>query len=217
MRLYSGPMSMFGAKVEIAIKEKRLDCEVVMVPFGLAERYEPKNPDVLRINPKGQVPVLIDGGHELYDSTQIFEYLEDAYPEPPLWPRSCGERLAARQLEHGSDEVFFPYVVRLMRRGGEGRDEAVSAAQTYHAAMNSGLAREGGIAGAFGFADIAFFMATLFGDVVGAPIPRQCEKLIAWRDRMTARAAVRDVAEPMLDYMIRNGVTNELTRASILD
>src|SRR5919204_1839511 len=86
MRLFSGPLSMFGAKVQIALHEKNIDFELVMVPFTMKEGYAPKHPEVLRINPKRQVPVLIDGGLEIFDSTQIFEYLEDIKPQPALWP-----------------------------------------------------------------------------------------------------------------------------------
>ena len=78
MRLFSGPLSMFGAKTEIAALEKGLDFELVMVPFE--EKYEPKHPEVLRINPKQQVPILIHGDLEIFDSTQIFEYFEDLQP-----------------------------------------------------------------------------------------------------------------------------------------
>ena len=65
MKLLSGPLSMFGAKVEIAAREKDIEFELVMVPFDPARGYEPKHPDVSRINPKRQVPVLIDGDHHL--------------------------------------------------------------------------------------------------------------------------------------------------------
>ena len=75
-RLYSGPLSMFGAKAEIAAREKGIDVELVMVPFDMERLYEPKHPEVVRINPKRQVPVLVHGDFEIFDSTQIFEYLE---------------------------------------------------------------------------------------------------------------------------------------------
>ncbi len=73
MTLYSGPLSMFGAKVQIAALEKRLDFELVMVPYDSRRGYDPKHPEVLRINPKRQVPVLVHGALEIFDSTQIFE------------------------------------------------------------------------------------------------------------------------------------------------
>src|SRR5215207_3764963 len=114
MRLFSGPLSMFGAKVQIAAHEKNIDFELVMVPFTMKEGYAPKHPEVLRINPKRQVPVLIDGDLEIFDSTQIFEYLETVRPEPALWPAEPKARARARLLEHKSDEIYFPPIVRLM-------------------------------------------------------------------------------------------------------
>src|SRR4029453_8086957 len=71
MRLFSAALSMFGAKVQIAAHEKGIDFELVMVTFTQKEGYAPKHPEVLRINPKRQVPVLIDGDLEIFDSTQI--------------------------------------------------------------------------------------------------------------------------------------------------
>ena len=70
MKLYSGPLSLFTGKVRIALDEKGLEYDIVSVPFSRAG-YQPKHPDVLAINPKAQVPVLVDGPVELYDSTVI--------------------------------------------------------------------------------------------------------------------------------------------------
>ncbi len=98
-RIYSGPLSMFGAKVEIAAREKGVDFDLVMVPFTTDDAYEPKHPEVLRVNPvKKQVPVLVDDQVQLFDSTQIFEYLEDRYPQPALWPDDVAQRARARQI-----------------------------------------------------------------------------------------------------------------------
>jgi glutathione S-transferase len=65
--LYSGPLSMFGAKVQIAALEKGLDFDLVMVSYGSQLGYSPKHPEVLRINPKGQVPVLVHGDLEIIE------------------------------------------------------------------------------------------------------------------------------------------------------
>src|SRR5579871_3397000 len=114
MKLYSGPLSMFGAKAEIAAREKGLDFELVMVPFEMKTLYQPKHPEVARINSKHQVPVLVDGDLEIFDSTQIFEYIESIKPEPALWPAEAKARARARLLELKSDEVYFPPIIRLM-------------------------------------------------------------------------------------------------------
>jgi hypothetical protein len=58
--LYSGPLSMFGAKAQIAALEKGLDFDLVMVSYDSKSGYSPKHPDVLRINPKGTSRMKFD-------------------------------------------------------------------------------------------------------------------------------------------------------------
>src|SRR5258708_40080981 len=98
MKLYSGPLSLFSRKVEIALREKDLPFDREMVPFTQEKGYSPKHPAVLSTNPKGQVPVLIDGDVTLFDSTVIFECLEEAYPKPPLFHPSPKDRARRRLL-----------------------------------------------------------------------------------------------------------------------
>src|SRR5580765_4298598 len=166
MKLYSGPLSMFGAKVEIALREKGLAFDLEMVAFDRERGYQPKHPEVLRVNPKRQVPVLLDGSVEIFDSTQIFEYLEDQWPEPPLWPRTPAERAQARGLEHSSDEVFFPNVIRLMgmRSDPDPVDapewiQARGGIEAYYALGEAALGDRPYLAGNYSYADIAFYMA----------------------------------------------------------
>lgn len=172
IRLYSGPLSMFGAKVQIAALEKGLDFELVMVPFDMQRLYQPKHPEVVRINPRQQVPVLVHGALELFDSTQIFEYFEELQPEPALWPAGAAAKARARLFEHQSDEVYFPPVVRLMSLQDQLQDPvAVAARETsalFYLKMDSLLAGRDYLAGAYSFADIAFYMAQLFGECMGA-------------------------------------------------
>ncbi len=210
MRLYSGPLSMFGAKAEIAALEKGLDVQVEMVPFDMKALYEPKHPEVLRVNPKRQVPVLIDGDLEIFDSTQIFEYFEEIKPQPPLWPTSVRGRARARLLEMKSDEVFFPHIVRLMGLQHSLDDPAavtaIGAAMGYDREIEALLADgRAYLVGDYSYADIAFYMAQFFADRLGAPMPDDVGRLLAWRQRMTARPAVRQVATAMARYLVSVG------------
>jgi glutathione S-transferase len=211
IELYSGPLSMFGAKAEIAVLEKGIECQRTFVPFSLATLYEPKHPVVARVNPKGQVPVLIDGDLEIFDSTQIFEYLEDIQPKPPLWPSDPRRRARARQLELLSDEVFFPNVVTLMPRasaaaGEDGVRAAHAAIDGFYSERDAGLGDAPYLAGAFSYADIAFFMAQFFASFLGRPIAPELTTLTEWRRRVAARESVRTVAGAMADYLRTNGV-----------
>lgn len=205
MKLYSGPLSLFGAKAEIAVREKGLACEVEHVPFDLRTLYEPKHPVVARVNPKQQVPVLVDGDLELFDSTLIFEYLEDLAPVPVLWPQDARERARARLLELGSDEIFFPHVITLMpQRSQAGREEkeaARAAIRAYCARMDRQLEGREFLAGAYSYADVAFFMAATFAQFLGAPPDPAHARLAGWRERVGARPAVRHVVERMLGYL----------------
>jgi len=211
IQLYSGPVSMFGAKAEIAVLEKGIACERTFVPFSLAKLYDPKHPVVARVNPKGQVPVLVDGDLEIFDSTQIFEYLEDIQPRPALWPANPRERARARQLELLSDEVFFPNVVTLMPRarvaaGEDGVRAAHAAIDRYYAERDARLGDMEYLAGMFSYADIALYMAQFFASFLGRPIPASLPRLTAWRTRIAERASVRAVAGAMTDYLRTNGV-----------
>jgi glutathione S-transferase len=182
---------------------------LVLVPFEFETGYSPKHPEVLRINPKKQVPVLVHGDLEIFDSTQIFEYLEDLKPEPTLWPTDPRERARARSLEHQSDEVYFPHIIKLMGLEndlqGETARAAISAAQDHCMKMEKLLAGREYLAGPYSFVDIAFYMAALFGERKGAPLTDAMPRLLAWRDRMTHRPAVRTVVGPMVRWLASKG------------
>jgi glutathione S-transferase len=208
LTIYSGPLSMFGAKVQIAALEKGLDFDLVMVPYDSKRGYDPKHPEVLRINPKRQVPVLKHGDVEIFDSTQIFEYLEDIAPTPPLWPRDPAARARARNLEHQSDEVYFPHIIKLMglqdALASEPAVTAIEGANRFYAEMEKRLDSqpEGSwLAGSFSFADIAFYMAALFGERQSAPLTANTPRLLAWRERMGTRKPVKSVVGAMATWL----------------
>jgi glutathione S-transferase len=79
---------------------------------------------------------------------------------------------------------------------------ARDAAARYYEEMDALLAdgREF-LAGRYTFADIAFYMAQLFGARKGAPMTSDTPKLLAWRDRVSGRPAVRTVAGAMGRYL----------------
>lgn len=221
--LYSGPLSMFGAKAQVAALEKGLDVDLVMVPFDMQRLYEPKHPEVERINPKRQVPVLVHGDVELFDSTQVFEYLEDLVPDPPLWPREVAARARARRLELESDEVYFPPVIRLMGLQATPDDPTAVAARAAAAAaaarFEQALGAHEFLAGAFGYADIAFWLAQLFGERMGARLGAETPRLHAWRLRVGARPSFRAVVGAMARFLVSQGrpLPTYLREAGIAD
>ena len=207
MKLYSGPLSLFSRKVEIALHEKGLAFERVMVPFSQAQGYSPKHPDVVAANPKAQVPVLVDGDLTLFDSTLILEYLEEAYPRPGLWPADPKARARGRMVELTADEVLLPLVARFMYRSeppdadierqqsreAEGR-RAEAALIAHYERLGGLLAGKTYFGGEFSIADIGMFMTILFSLRLKGPRLAAVPALQAWYARMGARPAVARVA-----------------------
>jgi glutathione S-transferase len=189
MRLYSGPLSLFTAKVRIALAEKGLPYERVEVGWSLARRYEPHHPDVVALNPKKQVPVLVDGELAVYDSTLIFEYLEDRHPEPPLYPRDVAGRARCRQLEAAADEILFPHAEAALAG-------ARAAIGRYCEEREKEFSHRAWLCGDFSVADIASFVFLNAAATLGAPVRADQTRLSRWFERTAARPAVaREVAE----------------------
>jgi len=68
--------------------------------------------------------------------------------------------------------------------------------------MEGLLADRDYLAGSYSYADIAFYMAQLFGARMGAPMIEVTPKLLRWRDRITARPAVQRVVGTMAAYLL---------------
>lgn len=207
MKLYSGPLSLFTAKVRIALDEKALPYERIEVGWSLAHRYEPHHPDVVALNPRKQVPVLVDGDTVVYDSTQILEYLEDAYPKAPLRPASIAGRARCRRFEASADEELFPLVWNLIEEAfyppANGvRDAArLATARTAIAAHYEGLDAQlkgrAYLCDDFSYADIANFIFTQSAATLGSPPADEQVALCVWLDRMRERPAVRREIDAM--------------------
>jgi glutathione S-transferase len=210
MRLYSGPISLFARKAEIALGEKGLAFERIMVPFSQARGYQPKHPDVVAANPKAQVPVLVDGDLTLFDSTLIFEYLEDAYPDPPLLPKAPKVRARVRMLELFADEILLPAIRPIMHRSvppadaasrereeAEGR-RAEAAIVEHYRFLETKIGDAGYLFGDFSIADIGVFMALTFALRLKGPRLEPFPKLAAWYARVGNRPAVAKVKADQL-------------------
>lgn len=74
----------------------------------IEERGWERRPDFLAMNPAAETPVLVErGGLTVVDSSAIFQYLEEAYPETPaLLPHDAAARAEARRLMAWFDGKF---------------------------------------------------------------------------------------------------------------
>src|ERR1700730_973029 len=95
LKLYGYFRSSAAFRVRIALNLKKLDYETAAIHL---RRNDQAKPDYLAVNPQGLVPALDDGGRTLIQSLAIIEYLDEAYPDPPLLPKDPAERARVRAL-----------------------------------------------------------------------------------------------------------------------
>jgi glutathione S-transferase len=196
--LYGGALSMFSGKVRIALREKGIAFTEETVPFSFQAGYNPKHPIVAEHNPKGQVPVLGFGGTFLYDSTAILEFLEEQFPERPLYPRSPIEKARCRQIELESDEVFFPNVSALIRArvygeamSDQARDAVLSKIDALYERLDARLSGRSYLLDTFTVGDIAYVMAIRFAGNLGAPFGPRFENVARWFKQCRERPSVQ--------------------------
>lgn len=95
MELFTYYASSASYRVRIGLEWKGLAREDVFVDItkGAHDRLSYR-----KLTPNARVPYLVDGGVRLGQSLAILEYLEEAYPEPPLLPRDAAGRARVREL-----------------------------------------------------------------------------------------------------------------------
>ncbi len=91
--LYHLPLDPGCRLVRIMLGEKKLEVSLK------TERVWERREEFLRINPAGEVPVLIEeDGTSISGAAVAAEYLDEAYPVPPLIGASALDRAETRRL-----------------------------------------------------------------------------------------------------------------------
>lgn len=103
--LYYSPAACSMA-VHVILNE--LNQEVKLVNVSLSEGKN-RDPEFLKVNPRGQVPVLVDDGHVIREGAAIIVYLMDKH-NSALLPKSGKERATALQwLMYGNATLHAAY------------------------------------------------------------------------------------------------------------
>jgi len=200
VRVYGHPFAAFYWKVLIALYERHVPFEFLMV--------DPDHPEntaaVRRLAPTGQFPVLLDGGRTVIESAAIIEYLDlhhgDAAPMVPADRRAA---LEARQMDGIFDDYVMAPLTRMVLdalRDEDTRDplvevEAAATLDKSYAWLNRWMTgREWAANDTFSIADCAAAPA-LFYAHWGHPIPDSHDALRDYRARLLARPSIARVVE----------------------
>ncbi|MFQ3324816.1 MAG: glutathione S-transferase [Pseudomonadales bacterium] len=91
--LHGNSVSPYVRKVLAVLQLKKLAFEQTQqMPFSADEEFK-------KISPLGKIPALQDGDTSICDSTVICEYLDDAYPQCPVYPSDPKDKAHARWIE----------------------------------------------------------------------------------------------------------------------
>ena len=113
IKLHYHPMSTYSRRVCMALLEKNIPHELVLLDMAARKH---RDPAYLALNPYGRVPTLQDGDFVLYESTAILSYLEYRFPQAPLVPADPRERalvdmhikLCDLQMARQTGAIIFP-------------------------------------------------------------------------------------------------------------
>ncbi|HEY3187846.1 MAG TPA: glutathione S-transferase family protein [Solirubrobacteraceae bacterium] len=98
--LYDNAFSPFARKVRLVLDHKSLAVDAV-------DALRPEARDVLAaVNPRLEVPVLVDDGLVVVNSADIVAYLEQRYPARPVYPADPAVRVRARAVERMADTLL---------------------------------------------------------------------------------------------------------------
>lgn len=203
--LFGVPISPYVRKVKIALREKG-------IPFDMqvADPLLRILPDrFVAASPRLEVPALVDGDLAVFDSRIILEYLEDAFPDPPLRPADPAGRARARMLEEIADTQFEAANWALGEIRFFGRAEGDQARRLTEAAagaiarhldrLEAELAERSHLSGrSFGLADVALVPHVTAADFFGFGPGPERPRLDAWLERMRSRDSVRRDLEEVL-------------------
>jgi glutathione S-transferase/RNA polymerase-associated protein len=213
--LYDHPLSPYGQKVKIALREKGVAFETVS-PGGLGAGGA--QGAFAEANPRTEVPTLVDGDLAVFDSTVILEYLEDAYPTPPLLPASAAEKARVRIIEEVMDTHFEAInwglsELRWFKRAQGDAAKAIEQAagrqlEGFFAWLERQLeSREWFNGAAFGWGDLAV-VPFLNGSAGHGHPPPQGSRLAHWLARANARPSVVDTVAEIAAMPRTAGMTN---------
>ncbi|MBT0956627.1 glutathione S-transferase family protein [Alphaproteobacteria bacterium KMM 3653] len=93
LKLYNFGTSVCSVKVRIGMAEIGLDYEDIQINLQKGEQFAP---EFMALNPSAAVPVLIDDGMIIVESSLILEYLDRIYNASNLMPKDRAAEVEAR-------------------------------------------------------------------------------------------------------------------------
>ena len=88
LTLYWGSGSPFSWRVLLALEHKGLPYDSQVLHF---DKQEHQSPQMLKMNPRGRLPILKDDDYVVFESVAVLYYLDVKFPELPIFGASPEE------------------------------------------------------------------------------------------------------------------------------
>lgn len=125
LTFYWGSGSPFAWRAMLGLALKGLAFESKLLQFSKGEH---RSPEMLALNPRGKVPVLVHGDVVVNESLAILAYLDRAFPSPPLFGSTAAEAGRVWRMVAEHDAYVLPLGPRLVRPLFIGKPEAIDEA-----------------------------------------------------------------------------------------
>jgi glutathione S-transferase len=102
LELYHNINSVCAQKVRIALKEKGQEAKEHLLTL----QGDQNDPAYMKLNPNGVVPTLVHDGNVILESSLILYYIDEAFPDPPLMPKTPLARHRVRSYNKLIDEYM---------------------------------------------------------------------------------------------------------------
>ena len=134
IRLYRAPYSTNVERVALALAHKGLEAESVVIDYSDRSK-------VIDVSGQGLVPVIIDDGDVVVDSTEIMRHLERRHPDPPLFPSDPARGAEIDVFLEWFNEVWkaAPNAIEELLEQGESPDGEEIAAEAERMRTNLDL------------------------------------------------------------------------------
>lgn len=105
--LYTVPGSPFAWKVQLALEHRGVSYELRRLSRDSGDLA---SAEFLQVNPRGQVPAVVNDDFSLYESAAIIDYIEHAFDGPRLWPSEPKARARAQRITAEAAAYLYPAV-----------------------------------------------------------------------------------------------------------
>lgn len=209
IELYSAMLCPYAYRSRLTLIEK----QIPFTPIEIDLHNKPAN--FRGISPNGKVPVLKYGTHRVWESAIINEYLEEAFPTPPLLPKEPIRRAQARLWIHFADAQLFATTHKLLlapdpRQQVELVKELTESLQLLETELQP-LSAEGSywLGAEISLVDLTYYpwfeQVAVLEQFRGFKLPTNLDRLNQWQETVARRESVRSIAKPQEFYLEHYG------------